>query len=612
MTEYVVILSVGPVQSMIAAARKSRDLWSGSALLSELAKACALSLKNNGAELIFPAIATDDFESLEKNSDFSVGNKIQVCIQADNEQQLRELINQAKQATRQRFLQEATEVYEDKDFQKSEIRTQIWQSQVNDYVEIQAAWAKINDQQPYAKSVALASKVLAARKATRDFSQISADPYATDFMIPKSSLDGARETVLKEEHQKVLNTKTRAKLGLAASEQLDCLGIVKRLGLKKQADRFTAFTRITAHAWIEKIKDDVDFIDIKDAYERLVKNDLATRVRGNQGIYDVFPYDAQFLYRSRLEAELRNFQDDDSFKDSLTGLLNVLKPFWKKYGEPSAYGVLLLADGDRMGELLDKAQDKHAHQKITIALSQFAGGVADIMRKYDGHCIYAGGDDVLGFVPLHQAYDCAKALSQSFKSQLETIAQNLKADQVPTLSVGLAITHYMTPLSVIREYANQAEKYAKGDHIAELSQRRNALGILLDVRSGNQTKLRFSWDDMTAHQAFAQWVNLYLKKEIPSRIAYDTRTIDLRTKNIAKDQEIQKEIQIAELTLMLKKARLVNGNEIKEENIKAINTRFSKLVEQKKQSALQQLSDELIVARWFAAKTQQDLGKDGQ
>lgn len=605
MTEYVAILSVGPVQSMIAAARKSRDLWSGSALLSELAKACALSLKNNGAELIFPAIAADDSKSLEKNSDFSVGNKIQVCIKAENEQQLRELINQAKQATRQRFLQEATEVYEDKDFQKSEIRTQIWQSQVNDYVEIQAAWAKISEQQSYAQAVALASKVLAARKATRDFSQISADPYAADFMIPKSSLDGARETVLKEDHQKALNTKTRAKLGLAASEQLDCLGVVKRLGLKKQADRFTAFTRITAHAWIEKIKDDADFIEVKDAYERLVKNDLATRVRGNQGIYDVFPYDAQFLYRSRLEAELRNFQDDDSFKDSLTGLLNILKPFWKKYGEPSAYGVLLLADGDRMGELLDKAEDKQAHQQITIALSQFAGGVADIMRKYDGHCIYAGGDDVLGFVPLHQAYDCAKALSQSFKSQLENIAQSLKAEQVPTLSVGLAIAHHMTPLSVIREYANQAEKYAKGDHITELDQRRNALGILLDVRSGNQTKLRFSWDDTNAHQAFAQWVNLYLNKEIPSRIAYDTRAIDLRTKNIARGKAVQKDIQTAELTLMLKKARLLAGGTIQQEHI-------HKLTERAKDINLQLLSDELIVARWFAAKTQQDLGKDGQ
>lgn len=603
MTEYVVILSVGPVQSMIAAARKSRDLWSGSALLSELAKACALSLKNNGAELIFPAIAANDNHSLEKNSDFSVGNKIQVCLQTETEQQLRGLIDQAKQATRQRFLDEAAEVY--KELQQSEIRPQIWQTQVNDYVEIQAAWAKISEQQNYAHAVALASKVLAARKATHEFSQISADPYATDFMIPKSSLDGARETVLKEEHQKALNSKTRAKLGLASSEQLDCLGVVKRLGLKKQADHFTAFTRITAHAWIEKIKDDADFIEIKDAYERLVKNDLATRVRGNQGIYDAFPYDAQFLYRSRLEAELRNFQDDDSFKDSLTGLFNILKPFWKKYGEPSAYGVLLLADGDRMGELLDKAQDKHTHQKITIALSQFAGGVADIMRKYDGHCIYAGGDDVLGFVPLHQAYDCAKALSQSFKSQLEAIAQSLKAEQVPTLSVGLAIAHHMTPLSVIREYANQAEKYAKGDHISDIKKRRNALGILLDVRSGNQTKLRFSWDDATAHQAFAQWVNLYLNKEIPSRIVYDTRAIDLRTKNIARGKGIQKEIQAAELSLMLKKARLAQGGEIKKQHI-------DQLTERAKHINLQLLSDELIVARWFAAKTQQDLGKDGQ
>lgn len=70
MTEYVVILAVGPVQSMIAAARKSRDLWSGSALLSELAKACALSLKENNAELIFPAISANDHTSLEKTQTF--------------------------------------------------------------------------------------------------------------------------------------------------------------------------------------------------------------------------------------------------------------------------------------------------------------------------------------------------------------------------------------------------------------------------------------------------------------------------------------------------------------------------------------------------------------
>lgn len=603
MTEYVLILAVGPVQSMIAAARKSRDLWSGSALLSELAKACALSLKQQGAELIFPAIAQEDSKSLEKNSDFSVGNKIQACIRAESDQQLLSIVDQAKRAARQRFLDEANEVREQ--LKSDEIRPEIWEAQTNDYVEIQAAWAKITGQQTYSRAVALASKVLAARKATRDFAQIVKNPYEADYMIPKSSLDGARETILREDKKKPLSDKTRAKLGLSASEQLDCLGAVKRLGLKDQADRFTAFTRIAAHAWIEKISADERFKDIKACYERLIQNDLATRVRGNKGIYDVFPYDAQFLYRSRLEAELRNFQEADSYNDALTDLLNKLRPFWNKYGEPSAYGVLLLADGDRMGELLDKAQDKKSHKDITAALSAFAGGVAGIMRKYDGHCVYAGGDDVLGFVPLHQAYDCAKALSLSFKEKLNGVANQLKAEQSPSLSVGLAIAHHMTPLSVMREYANQAEKHAKGDHIAEASQRRNALGVLLDVRSGNQTKLRFGWDDQNAHQAFSEWVNLYLHKKIPSRIAYDTRAIDLYTQNIAKDREIQKGIQSAELTRMLNKARLANGGAIGQDYIE-------RLVNRAETINLQLLSDELIVARWFAAKTQQDLGKDGQ
>ncbi|MBJ7435132.1 MAG: type III-B CRISPR-associated protein Cas10/Cmr2 [Acinetobacter sp.] len=604
MTEYVVILAVGPVQSMIAAARKSRDLWSGSALLSELAKACALFLQTQGAELIFPAISKDDSKSLEKNSDFSVGNKIQVCVQVEDEQQLKSIVQQAKQATRERFLEEANDVYQT--LKSSEIRSTIWNAQVNDYVEVQAAWAKINEKQPYADAVSMASKVLAARKATRDFSQISADPYAADFMIPKSSLDGARETVLQEDKKQPLSSKSRAKLGLATSEQLDCLGVVKRLGLQKQADRFTAFTRITAHAWIEKISNDENFAALKECYERLFNNDLATRVGGNEGIYNLFPYDAQFLYRSRLEAELSNFQVADSHNDALTALLNLLKKhFWSKYGEPAAYGVLLLADGDRMGELLDKASDKDSHKKITIALSEFADGVADIMRTYDGHCVYAGGDDVLGFVPLHQAYDCAKALSLSFKEKLLAIAQTLKAEQAPTLSVGLAITHHMTPLSVVREYASQAEKYAKGDHISDPVKRRNALGILLDVRSGNQTKLRFGWDDHNAHQAFAEWVNFYVNKSIPSRIAYDTRAIGLRTQKIAIGKEIQKEIQSAEFTLMLKKARLSTGGLIHPNQI-------NQLVNRSKETNLQALSDELIVARWFAAKTQQDLGKDGQ
>ena len=44
MTHYLITLSLGPVQSLIEAARRTRDLWCGSWLLSEAARAAALVL----------------------------------------------------------------------------------------------------------------------------------------------------------------------------------------------------------------------------------------------------------------------------------------------------------------------------------------------------------------------------------------------------------------------------------------------------------------------------------------------------------------------------------------------------------------------------------------
>ena len=47
-------INLGPVQGFIATARRSRDLWFGSYILSELSKAVALALHTQGAKLIFP------------------------------------------------------------------------------------------------------------------------------------------------------------------------------------------------------------------------------------------------------------------------------------------------------------------------------------------------------------------------------------------------------------------------------------------------------------------------------------------------------------------------------------------------------------------------------
>lgn len=643
MLKYVVIFSIGPVQIFIASVRRSRDLWSGSWLLSELAKACAKSLNDLGdtkAQLIFPHVDKSNQADLEENSDFSVGNKVQVVLTVDSVDELKNIIDNAKKSVKKRFIKEASNALSRLPKDKHYLRETIWNSQLDDYLEIQTAWARFGDDNSYHDAAQNAGRVLASRKATRDFSPTCAisekdfitslvqldnarkttdknhnvikQPYQDLFILPKSSLDGMRETVLKESG--LQKNSLQRKLSLSKSEQLDTVGVIKRLGFEKKAEQFTPFTRITAHAWIEEIaqKEPAALNRLKDTYRELCRLGVASGVTGNNKVYQDFAYDAQLLYPSRLEVTLKEYQNSDDKEakeivDNLKILKKTLAPLFQSYGEPYRYGVLLLADGDRMGELLDKAKTQVQHQEITQALSNFAGQVAYTMRQSSGHCIYARGDDVLGFVPLDKAYKCADDLQKLFANSLSGVANKLGAKNSPTLSVGLAICHIMTPLGVIRELASQAEKFAKGDHVDEgqsTEKRRNALGMLLSVRSGNDTKLRFNWDDLAGLNAFETMVNYYVEKQIPSRIAYDVREIYLRTCDFAiDDKQLQKDIQSAELLRMLKQARTNQSKKIADQTIDMLNERAKKI-------GLDNLANELIVARWFAAKTQKDLGKE--
>lgn len=631
MTDYLITFSVGPVQTMIAAARRSRDLWAGSWLLSELAKACAKSLKEQGADLIFPCV--ENKALLEENSVFSVGNKIQATVNVDNMDALQTVINTAKTATQARFCREATSVFERLGHYNNQLRKDIWKNQINDYLEIQVAWAKIADNtEGYQQAVEKVGRVLASRKATRDFNAKISSPYNKDYMLPKSSLDGMRETVLQED--KELKTGLRRQLSLSKSEQLDVIGVVKRLGFAKRAEQFTPFSRITAHAWIDKVASENEraLDDIETYYKALVSSGVATRVTGNGDTYGNFVYDAQLLYPSRLERAIAENNDlkkegdkqAPQIEQDLKALQTALRPLWRQYGEPCPYGVLLQADGDRMGELLDKATTKAQHKEVTKALSDFADQVAQTMRQFSGHCIYAGGDDVLGFVPLHQAVECAKTLQALFKRSLSAVATDLKAEPPPTLSVGLAICHLMTPFGVIRELAQTAEKYAKGDHIAKTDnlepneqssnhkqnnkeQRRNALGVLLSVRGGSQIKLRYRWDDEQGLKSFEQAQDWYQNQALPKGVAYDIRAINLRTRHLGIDQDgddeaLRTDIQLAELTKLLKQVRTDKGKELDSTVVDALKARG-------RQIGLDKLADELIVARWLTAKTQKDLGE---
>lgn len=635
MKKYVLLLSVGPVQSFIASARTSRDLWSGSWLLSEIAKAVAKMLKENQAELIFPYVT--ELTLLESDSEFSVGNKIQVVINADSVDTVKDLATQACAAAQARFTEEALKAR--RELAKKEVdnlRENIWSSQIDGYVEVQSSWAAIigDDNNAYQRASSRAAQALASRKATRNFApSLAKNAYDSAYMIPKSSLDGAYETVLPNEKKVV--KRMRYQLRLSDSEQLDTVGIVKRLG--GNPEQFTPFTRVTANAWIDRLTDN-ELKAINTAYTKLVKHGVATNVMGNKGednrsIYHNLPFDGQLLYPSRLDAEISQIEralniegdyDLNQARDVLKALRDtILKPIWQRIGQPSSYGVLLLADGDKMGVLLDHADTLAHHQAITEALSMFAGAVAETMRKFNGHTIYAGGDDVLGFVPLHEARACAEALSVLFNDCLASVADQLHTD-TPTLSVGLAISHIMTPLGQIRELAKRAEAVAKGDTLAD-NETRNALGITLSVRSGSVSDMRIRWDDKEALKQFDSWVTAYgvvgEDRLLPSRIAYNVREIYLRTdfptlstsqaktaqlnqKSAEDDKKLLNNIRKAEFKRMLTNARTNDGSVIPAEIKAQLNKRLEQL-----HGNLETLSTELIIARWVAMQTEKDIGK---
>lgn len=617
MTQYVLTLSIGPVQEFIASARRSRDLWSGSWLLSEMAKAAAKSLFEAKAQMVFPFVdeATKDrLEPCDRMDDnFSVGNKIQVQVDAVDDAAVRDLVEQAKAAAQARFetiARQARQVLQERQDLNAALRVEIWQMQLNDYLEIQAAWARITEK-GYSDASQRAASALAARKATRDFTPAhAADAWDKRFMLPKSSLDGARETVLLEKANgdADLSDVARRKLGLSRSEQLDCAGIVKRLG--GNSEQFTPVTRVAADAWLQGLPED-ELSNLCDAYEPLIALNLATRVKGNQGIYADFPFDAQLLYRNRLNTALSDNKNSADASEKLSDLKNVLKTIWHKYGEPCSYWAMLLADGDRMGELLDRAKTIGEHQAITEALSTFAESVPAKMRDSRAQCVYAGGDDVLGFVALDKAVDCADALRQAFSDSLKKVSDVLKAEKTPTLSVGLAICHITTPLGNVRRLAKHAEKVAKGDNYPA-DQQRNGLGITLSVRSGSDSDWRVQWSDEAGLAAFEKWKKWYREKKISSRIAYDSRDIFMRTDFSPSNDlssELHQNIRQAEFARMLDKARDMEGGKLDNEVQEALKRRLNARPDA---DALNVLATELIIARWLAAKTQNDLGQEAQ
>ncbi|MGB5686892.1 MAG: type III-B CRISPR-associated protein Cas10/Cmr2, partial [Candidatus Electrothrix sp.] len=248
---WLISLSVGPVQDFISAALRTRDLWFGSHMLSEVSREAARKMNTyDAAELIFPAVEKHSNE-LEPDSSLNVANRIVAEVQGDKKT-VEDIINAGKQAA-----QDQLDIFITQAKKKAAIglRDDIWdiQTKRENLLELYGTAVRINDGK-YPDAWERLSRLNSARKNSRDFLQPAKAPNEKGlYGLPKSSLDGRRETVLPKE----LSKNARRRLRMGDGEQLDVLGLVKRLA-GDNPDQFTPTTRIAIDPWIRKIKEAED------------------------------------------------------------------------------------------------------------------------------------------------------------------------------------------------------------------------------------------------------------------------------------------------------------------------------------------------------------------
>lgn len=613
---YLVALALGPVQDFIAAARRTRDLWFGSFLLSEISKRAARYLRENcGADsragLIFPATDNpeEDLKPCVTNLDdtgnppFNVPNKILAVIETDNP---KNVLDRAKMAAQERWEELANAIFKKKQkwrLKKEDIDNEIWIAQLEDLLELFAAWVEYDpNKDEYDVNRARLEQLLAARKNSRNFgpSKVNGD------RIPKSSLDGLRESVVADDRK--LKGQKKLSLGLSAGEQLDCPGLVKRLG--GDPEQFTPLSRIAVDPWLRSLKESgielpTDAISI---FKKIHKAEygLVSKVHGHDD--EEFSFDGQLLYPFRIAAE--SAQIDNLLKKNeisvdahkqVSGLLRDLKEeieqLIRLHGEPSPYVAILAADGDSMGKLINAAENEGQHRDISKILSDFAKGTAEIINHHFGQLIYAGGDDVLAIVPLDRMLICANDLADGFAKLWQKLREkDINFQKInPTLSVGIGINHMMTPIGKQLDLAREAEQLAKNNQDSDKGKRKNGLAIIYQPRSGDRIEFREQWSATPerANEILEQWRRLHVSRELPFRAAFQLRILGRAIGDWCGPGHDLLEKEIGRI---LDRKRIKKNEKVGPEVIDSVCKRGEKI-------GLGKLADELILTQKLAKHT---------
>jgi len=465
-------------------ARRIRDYWAGSFLLSFLTLVIAQELKRRKANILLPGIPDHLLDLLAGNGqavrDLGLPNRITAKLPDGADPQ--EIADACVMKLRTVWKELAELVWKnDLAHISSPDTRKIFERQVKDFWDVQ-----------YVVSESAAEPVLDMRKNWRMHYRSDEPGVKCALIAGLQELSGTKtdSAALRDFWAKLKKTIDRYGYDLQEGEHLSAIAFIKRRFVHYFDQLKIEQVDMVVRGWtlefqapspaslaavpllrrgLELVGDSGDFSDLRAA----AKNHGSFKGVNAELAYDDAPGADEDEGTKQFRSRLRAFVDAARAKDGRFPAM------------PDRYHALLVMDGDRMGALLAKGDATAQGSLLTSCLDAFTGKVPEIVQKHDGFLVYAGGDDVLALLPKSSALDCAARLRETYNQAFA--AKGVTA----TISAGIVYAGIKEPLGhVIRKGHEILDTRAK-----DLANR-DALAI--SVLKGGSENLSWTvrWNDL--------------------------------------------------------------------------------------------------------------------
>lgn len=405
------LFTIGPVSQFIEPSRKMRDLFAGSHLLSDLSRIVLKQVEGNPKiHVVFP------MKELE-----NIPNR--VVLKLENDVEARKLGESLEKRMREEWMKLVNEAFKAQNVNL----TKSMKQQLDHFLSIH--WV-VEPFTTYGKTYQSMLKKMHNVKNTRIFHQLYEEPARKcdlypmyNALIVKEKEDGKLASFVKEEKRISF---LDSGFDLKAGEGLSAIAYLKRI-LDKSNSKFPSVAQM------------------------LLKNQLDSTYHSE---LDALEEDAsEVIFSLYNQLPLQGYSEK-----SIRIGEKLFKRLPKETLRLTPYYALIKLDGDDIGRAYERYSDEEKHTELSKEIVGFSIKAKEIIAKHGGMCIFAGGEDVLAFLPMSTAFSALKEIRTDFQVCLSPYSEN---NELFTLSAGIIFTHLMSPLQPLLKRVEELESHAK-------------------------------------------------------------------------------------------------------------------------------------------------------